>query len=65
MADTREARAMASRRTASRQKFSASNENLADAHELEFVVTECIKKMLASASTLNTETLPKKNTLTS
>jgi len=30
-----------------RRKASESHENLADAHELEFVVTECMKKMLA------------------
>jgi len=30
-----------------RRKTADSNENLADTHELEFVVTECIKKVLA------------------
>jgi Apea-like HEPN len=35
-----------------RRKFSASHENLEDAHELEFVVTECMKKMLAERAYL-------------
>lgn len=30
-----------------RRRISESTQNLADAHELEFVVTECMKKMLA------------------
>jgi hypothetical protein len=30
-----------------RRRASESGENLADAHELEFLVTECMKKMLA------------------
>ena len=30
-----------------RRRFSKSGENLADAHELEFVVTQCMKRMLA------------------
>jgi hypothetical protein len=35
-----------------RRKFSESAENLADAHELEFVVTECMKKILAERTYL-------------
>ena len=35
-----------------RRKFSESAENLADAHELEFVVTECMKKILADRTYL-------------
>jgi hypothetical protein len=43
-----------------RRNATGAGENLADAHQLEFVVTECMKKMLAERTYLKYKDLADK-----